>query len=186
MLDITPAEACDSTEIIALRYAAEDWLAQRGIDQWAPRETPESVFRQQIDAGEFFVARLSDRPKIIGALRLIWRDPVIWQELDTFAGYIHSLVVSRNHTGLGIGREMLEWAAHSARHAGADLLRLDCAETNLPLSDYYRRNGFNQVGRRELHNPQHKVALFERRLTSSMIDTYTRVDRNCRIDRDSF
>lgn len=131
MLNITPATSSDTEEIIALRHAAEDWLVMRGITQWTPRQIPESVFHRQVGAGEFFVARHRDRPTIIGACRLTWRDPDIWADRDRFAGYLHSLVVARDHAGAGLGRSLLAWAALTARRAGADLLRLDCVETNL-------------------------------------------------------
>jgi GNAT superfamily N-acetyltransferase len=164
MLDIAQASASDVAEVIGLRHAAEDWLAARGIRQWTPRQIPESVILRQIDAGEFFVARLGGQPVIAGALRLIWSDAMIWQQDDTLAAYVHSLVVARNRTGIGLGGRLLAWAARTARPAGVDRLRLDCAATNPGLGDYYRRAGFHQVGWRDLGRSFGSVALFERRL----------------------
>ncbi|MEV6340547.1 GNAT family N-acetyltransferase [Nocardia vinacea] len=144
MLTITPAASSDTDEIIALRHAAEDWLAARGITQWTPREVPGSAIHRQVDIGEFFVARRRDQPTIIGACRLTWSDPDIWADRDRFAGYLHTLVIARDHAGTGLGRSLLEWAAGTARQAGADLLRLDCVETNSALCDYYLRAGFSR------------------------------------------
>lgn len=138
----------------------------RGITQWTPRQIPESVFHRQVGAGEF-VARHRDRPTIIGACRLTWRDPDIWADRDRFAGYLHSLVVARDHAGSGLGRSLLVWAALTARRAGADLLRLDCVETNSALCDYYLSAGFRQVGRRDLGAHLPSVALFERPLVDT-------------------
>lgn len=165
MLTITPAANSDTDEIIALRHAAEDWLTARGITQWTPREVPGSVIHRQVEAGEFFAARYGDQPTIIGACRLIWSDPDIWADRDRFAGYLHTLVIARDHAGIDLGRSLLEWVAVTARQAGADLLRLDCVESNSALCDYYLRAGFSQVGHRDLGSGLHSVTLFERPLS---------------------
>lgn len=160
LLEVFLTTNSDAAAIISLRHAAESWLATRGIEQWKPGGVPESVFQQQVDAGEFFVARVGGRPEIVGTLRLVWSDPVIWRERNTFAGYVHSLVISRAHAGTGLGRALLEWAAHAARRQGATLLRLDCLDTNTALRDYYRRAGFDQVCRRDFGAGVPSVALF--------------------------
>ncbi|MFD3507993.1 GNAT family N-acetyltransferase [Nocardia sp. NPDC058666] len=164
MLDVVRATKSDAAEVVAMRHAAEDWLATSGVEQWGRREIPEPVFHRQIDAGEFFVARTSGRPQIVGTLRLLWTDPFVWQDRDTFAGYVHSLVIDRAHAGTGLGLRLLDWAANTARRQGAPLLRLDCVEGNQALCEYYRRAGFDQVGRRDLGPQWHSVALFERHL----------------------
>ncbi|MFI8566323.1 hypothetical protein ACIGGF_07145 [Rhodococcus sp. NPDC078407] len=51
MLTVELASAADAATILALRHAAEDWLAARHIDQWAPREVSLSTVAAQIDAG---------------------------------------------------------------------------------------------------------------------------------------
>ncbi|WP_072803949.1 GNAT family N-acetyltransferase [Rhodococcoides yunnanense] len=164
MLDIRPATPDDAAAILALRHTAEDWLADRGIDQWRPREVPLSVIESQVAAGEFVVARLrpTDTP-LVAAMRLIWSDEPIWLEENAFAGYVHHLVVDRSHSGRGIGRELLDWAERTTHDAGASVLRLDCVETNPQLRAYYARLGFREVGRREFRADRWlAVTLFER------------------------
>ena len=96
-------------------------------------------------------------------MRLMWSDPAIWRHDDAFAGYVHGLVIDRAHAGQGLGRHLLDWAARETKMTGASKLRLDCAETNLALRNYYRRCGFREVGRRDLN--RFSVTLFERTLT---------------------
>ncbi|NKY53244.1 GNAT family N-acetyltransferase [Nocardia vermiculata] len=167
MLDIARAQACDIDRIIELRHNVEEWLASRQIVQWTPREIPDSVFCDQVAAGEYYVARLEGLPGIVGACRLLWADRALWQD-EAFAGYVHGLVVDRAHAGTGIGGALLDWAGRTARAAGADRLRLDCVDTNTALCAYYRAAGFIQVGHRSI-GASRGVALFQRTLTEPLI-----------------
>ncbi len=80
VVDVVQAVETDGPEILALRHAAEDWLAERGIIQWRPREVSVEQVGEQISRGEFFVARDRAQLRIVGALRLIWSDPVVWPD----------------------------------------------------------------------------------------------------------
>ena len=164
MLTVEPATAADAATILGLRHAAEDWLSDRGIDQWAPREVPLDTVAALIEAWEFHVARRDPAGSIVGALRLIWADPTIWPEEDGLAGYVHGLVIDRSESGTGLGASLLEWASEQTRLEGRSLLRLDCAETNGALRSYYLNQGFRYVGRREFADGSSwfSVALFEK------------------------
>lgn len=165
MLEVCPAHDDDAAVILHMRHVAEDWLAGRGIDQWRPREIPPATIREQIDRGEFVVARYASNGPVVAAMRLMWSDPAIWRHEDAFAGYVHGLVIDRDYAGRGLGRDLLEWAAQETTMAGANRLRLDCAETNLALRHYYRLCGFREVGRRDFDADWFSVTLFERTLT---------------------
>lgn len=162
VIDVRIAESADASIILALRHAAEDWLASQSIDQWTPREIPLSTIDQQIGRDEFLVGTASRTGEIIAAMRLIWSDPAIWTDGED-ACYVHGLVIDRAHAGTGLGAAMLDHASDTARKAGVHRLRLDCAETNAALRNYYRRRGFTEVGRREFHDGRwFGVTLFER------------------------
>lgn len=165
MLDLRMAVAEDAAVILGLRHAAEDWLAARSIDQWRPREVPLSTIEGQVAAGEFFVAR-EQSGAIVGAVRLLWSDPAIWGDDGVAAAYVHGLVIDRAYAGLGVGRGILDWALRQAGAAKATVLRLDCAETNHELREYYLRSGFTEVGRRDFDDQWFSVALFEKRIDS--------------------
>lgn len=164
MLTVEPATAADAATILGLRHAAEDWLSDRGIDQWTPHEVPLGTVAAQIEAGEFYVARRDPGGPIVGALRLIGSDPIIWSEHDELACYVHGLVIDRSEAGTGLGASLLEWASEQTRREGRSLLRLDCAETNGALRSYYLDQGFRYVGRREFAEGSawFSVALFEK------------------------
>lgn len=164
MLLFRRAESADAATILALRHAAEDWLAARSIDQWTPREVSLATIDQQVARGEFVVGLEPHTQNIIAAMRLIWADPKIWTD-DENACYVHGLVIDRIHAGTGLGAAMLDQASDTARKAGVGRLRLDCAETNATLRSYYKRHGFTEIGRREFDDGQwFSVTLFEKRL----------------------
>lgn len=164
MLTVELATAADAATILGLRHAAEDWLSDRKIDQWTPREMPLATVAAHIEAGEFYVARRDPSGPIVGALRLIWADPTIWPEEDGLAGYVHGLVIDRSEAGTGLGAALLEWASEQTHREGRALLRLDCAETNGALCNYYLNQGFRHVGRHEFADGSawFSVALFEK------------------------
>ncbi|WP_052068022.1 GNAT family N-acetyltransferase [Rhodococcoides fascians] len=164
MLDVRAARTNDAPAILALRHAAEDWLASRSIDQWSPGEVPLSTVRLQVSRGEFVVARYPGSSPIVAAMRTIRSDPEIWPD-DGDALYVHGLVIDRCHAGTGLGAAMLDHAARSAADAGISRVRLDCAETNPTLRRYYLGQGFTEVGRREFEDGKwFSVTLFEKHL----------------------
>ncbi|WP_308263251.1 GNAT family N-acetyltransferase [Rhodococcus erythropolis] len=168
-MDVVQAVETDGPVILALRHAAEDWLAERGIIQWRPREVSVEQVGEQISRGEFYVARDREQSRIVGALRLIRSDPVVWPDSDEPAGYVHGLVIDRAFSGASMGERLLGWALRRSAEEGAQYLRLDCVETNVRLRRYYLDAGFTEVGRRDFgddaDNGWFSVVLFERSLT---------------------
>jgi len=100
----------------------------------------------------------------VAALRLLWQDERIWGPQPPTAGYVHGLVVSQRHHGMGVGSALLRWAAGQARARGHSFLRLDCGEENHALRRYYSRQGFDEVGRRDSDGGWYSVVLLEQRL----------------------
>lgn len=135
-----------------MRDVAARWLLTRGIEQWEPGELDPAVVRAQIAAGEWSVVRRDD-DGIAAALRLLWDDPFVWGDQPPVAGYVHGLVVDRQH-GRGFGRAALDWAGEQVHSQGRRLLRLDCQEHNAQLRAHYGRLGFTEAGRSESEDPR--------------------------------
>jgi GNAT superfamily N-acetyltransferase len=61
--------------------------------------------------------------------------------------YVCRLVVSRTHTGEGLGAALLDWAGFRAlRHYAARWVRVDAWTTNVALHAYYQQQGFEFYG----------------------------------------
>jgi ribosomal protein S18 acetylase RimI-like enzyme len=167
VISIRSADPVDAPTILALRHAAEDWLASKHIDQWRPREVPLATIDEQVAAGEFYVGVDPDTMDIVAAMRVLWCDPLVWDD-DEKACYVHGLVIDRSRAGSALGEAMVDHAAGLARCAGVSRVRLDCAESNPALRSYYRRHGFVEVGRRDFDDGRwFNVVLLEKTLRST-------------------
>jgi ribosomal protein S18 acetylase RimI-like enzyme len=79
--------------------------------------------------------------------------------------YIHTIEVTPEARGLGVGGQLLCCAEASARAAGAVLLRLHVDEENQTAIRLYQANGFLYEGRIEDYYPQdHAAHLYSKRL----------------------
>lgn len=160
-----PARPADVDDIHALRRALEDWMADRGVDQWPRGSLARARVAQQVDAGEWWVVR--DDDGLAATIRLLWSDPDFWGDDPTPAVYVHGLMVTRRRSGDGLGGALLDWAAARGRDAGVGLFRLDCRTSNPALRRYYERRGFTAVGERDFGT--HRSTLLERPLRRGTI-----------------
>lgn len=163
LLSVEKAVAVDARSILGLRQALEDWLESKGVEQWGRGEVSLSDVVQQVADGEWRVVR--GRDGLQAALRLLWSDEPVWQDQNTFAAYVHGLMVDRAHAGQGVGAALLRWAEGQARQAEAPCLRLDCVESNTRLRAFYAALGFEEVDRRDFDGPWFSAVLLEKRLS---------------------
>lgn len=157
-----PARVADAQAVLGLRETAAAWLASRGVRQWEPGEVGLEEVRAQVEAGQWHVVR--EDGASVAALRLLWQDEHVWGPQPPVAGYVHGLVVSQRHHGLGLGGGLLRWAADQIGGCGRCVLRLDCGEENHGLRRYYAELGFQEVGRRDGDGRWYSVVLLELRL----------------------
>lgn len=163
LLSAEKAVAHDAPSLLALRHALEDWLESKSVEQWGRGEVSLSDVERQVADGEWRVVR--DRDGLQAALRLLWSDEPVWQHQNTFAAYVHGLMVHRAAAGHGVGAALLRWAEVQARQAEAPYLRLDCVESNTRLRAFYAALGFEEVGRRDFDGPWFSAVLLEKRLS---------------------
>lgn len=162
---IEPATLADGPAILALRRSAEDWLVARGITQWQPGWLTLADIEPEIIAGEWHLLR--DGAELIGALRLLWSDERVWRDENAFAVYVHGLMINRKYQGQDVGVRLLRWAEEQGRAAGAPELRLDCLEDNPPLRQYYARQGFREVGRRDFGGHWYSAVLLTKPIAAA-------------------
>jgi GNAT superfamily N-acetyltransferase len=162
-VQIEPAKEQDADAILALRHELEDWLESKGVEQWGRGEVLLSDVLRQVAAGEWHVVRAAP-DVLVAALRLLWSDEQVWQEQNTYAAYVHGLMVARTGDVQGLGGRLLAWAEQQARAGAAPALRLDCVESNTALRTHYRGLGFHEVGRRDFDGPWFSAVLLERSL----------------------
>ena len=129
---------------------AVQWLVARGqeeqwgTDPWSSRPTTVDRLTAMVAEHGLWLAHVDDTPAgalIIGGEPQSYVPPADEPEL-----YVNSLVVSRRHAGLGVGRHLLNFALTEARRRGVTLVRVDCyAGGDGALVRYYVREGFVPV-----------------------------------------
>jgi GNAT superfamily N-acetyltransferase len=130
--------------VLDLLAEAATWMSARGLPNWPVRFSRRLIERNARE-GELHVAEIAG--DLIGAVTFLWADPGFWgaEGDDRRAGYVHRLVVRRDHAGTGLGADLIDWADERVRAQGRSELRLDVVSQNAPLRRYYERAGFAHV-----------------------------------------
>lgn len=138
----------DIAVILPLYAARVKWMEEQGLRQWNTtdylRVYSASYFQARAASGELYVAEMAGTDRIVGAVVLLRADDR-WADSDTQnALYIHNLVTAIPEKG--VGAAILQAIEALALAAGKSLLRLDCADDNTFLHDYYALHGYLAVG----------------------------------------
>ncbi|SEL94262.1 Acetyltransferase (GNAT) family protein [Paenibacillus sp. cl141a] len=144
-IDVYQATEADSHIILDLWKGSARWIQSKGINQWNPSHFNINQVYECFNNGiEFYLAQLNE--EVVGTLYICWSNPVPWGELDNNeSGYIHRFAVSRNHTGNGIGKQLLNWAEKYIKDKGKTFIRLDCMAENARLNQYYLEVGYKHI-----------------------------------------
>ena len=127
--------------MLDLLAEAAAWTAARGRPNW-PARFSRRLVEANMRAGELFL--VEPRGEAVAALTLQWDDPWFWGDEghDGRAGYVHRLVVRRDHAGAGLGARLLAWAGEQVSRNARSEVRLDVVSDNAPLRRYYEAHGF--------------------------------------------
>ncbi|AWK71637.1 GNAT family N-acetyltransferase [Rhodococcus oxybenzonivorans] len=147
-------------DIVQMHWDAEDWLAEQQIDPPSRGDVSLADVREQIEAGEWRVARSGGI--VAGALRVLRADPDIWVDDEVPATYVARVMTDRRHASPGLGAQLLRWVDEHARSEAVSVVRLECVETNRRLRTYYEEQGFFLVGRRDFEVEWPSVVLLEK------------------------
>ncbi len=171
LLELRQATESHSNVIIGLIDEAAAWLRGRDTDQWAEPWPSEEDRRDRIvralAAGRTWIVWDGDLPvaTLTAEPHDNQHDGPVWPEEAErdLAVYVGRLVVSRSHSGRGLGARLLDWAGLSARHTyRARWIRVDVWTTNKALHGYYRRQGFEFCGYSEKAGEYPSAALFQK------------------------
>lgn len=122
------------------------WMDEKEIHQWNATKYDEvypiSYYEMERQKGELFALVDMDTNEIISAAVLKRKDER-WRD-NLPALYLHHFVSSINHKHAG--EMFLRFAEQYALDNGQTYLRLDSAEDNHYLEQYYEKHGFIAVG----------------------------------------
>jgi GNAT superfamily N-acetyltransferase len=148
---IRPGRPGDIAAVLALGDEAVKWMNAQGNTQqwgtapWTGNQQRETVIRGQANGGGM---RIAEDPggKTLGALVITeipqaYVPPAAEPEL-----YINLLLVSRRHSGQGIGAALIDRAKQEAAARGIGLIRVDCwAGQDGSLVRVYEKYGFSRI-----------------------------------------
>ncbi|WP_433856012.1 N-acetyltransferase family protein [Streptomyces kronopolitis] len=160
------ADDADLPALVALYDAAARWMQDHGIAQWKPGEKDEDHFRRRRADGEVWLAESAGH--LVGAYELWWQDEAAWGARPPDAGYVHRLMIARDHAPPDTGRALLTHAEHRIARTGRTRSRLDCVSSNPRLRTYYEAAGYTVVGeqpfKRGTGGSKYAVTLLEKRI----------------------
>ena len=148
---IRPAGPGDIATVLALGDEAVKWMNARGNTQqwgtapWTGDQKREAVIGGMAHGGGMRIAEDQDG-MVLGALVITeipqpYVPPAAEREL-----YINLLLVSRRHSGQGVGAALIECAKQEAAARGIGLIRVDCwAGEDGSLVRVYEKYGFSRV-----------------------------------------
>lgn len=146
---VEQATIADLPVILAMRQEASEWLAKRGINQWAsawpnPEAQSERIL-SSIRAGETWMVQTDDGATAATVALDSFSDPKLWtpSEQAEPAMYLHRLIVRRKYAGLG--DDVIDWACRRAGQLGNHWVRIDVWTDNIGLHRYYEDRGFKHV-----------------------------------------
>lgn len=169
-LRVVSAQAAGLDLYLDLLEEVTEWLDSRGIKQWNPGtfRRAEAYFAESIRRGEVYLGFLDNQ--VIGTLRLLLEDPIVWPEIkENDAIYVYNLAVRRAWAGEGLGARLLQWGESHARSLGRDYIRLDCFANNDFLCSYYQEAAFVDRGEIDAQYPEPvgtlRLRRFEKRVS---------------------
>jgi len=148
---IRPGGPEDIAPVLALGDEAVKWMNARGNTRqwgtapWTGNQKREAAIRDQAQGGGMRIAEDQDG-KTLGAMVITeipqaYVPPAAERELS-----INLLLVSRRHSGQGIGAALMERAKREAAARGISLVRVDCwAGEDGSLVRVYEKYGFSRV-----------------------------------------
>jgi ribosomal protein S18 acetylase RimI-like enzyme len=154
-LSVRPATTGDFDTLLKLQDEVAVDLLSRGI-KWNPGAVTRDHLYEWVQEGALMVGTFEDQ--VVGAIAIRSADRGNHWPKGDLAGYIHDLMVSPEHKGNHLGRQLLYWAERYTKGRGRLWIRLDCEASNARLCRYYEEVGFRRVGEFE------GAALFEKAL----------------------
>lgn len=138
--EMVRANVEDIEIVSSILQEAANWLIQRGEKLWERNELEPKDVREQVENEMFWLAKVGD--EFAGCIRYQNEDLEYWDDVPhQDSAFVHRVAVRRKFAGMGISRQMIEWAKAKAKSEGNKYLRLDCADRE-KLREVYENFGF--------------------------------------------
>lgn len=146
------ANSADITAIMNIVHGAQEALRELGIDQWQDGYPTADVILKDIIEGVGYVACIPNGD-IVGYEAVVLTGEEVYRQLPNEAWntpneyvVVHRLCVLKEHTRMGIAKQLLSFAAQSAIERGVRAFRIDTHRGNIRMMTLLPQLGFKHVG----------------------------------------
>jgi len=150
-IEIRKADRNDLENIGALYNDAIDWLNRQGMYQWKKGIYPTGETAQRAFRGDCLYCCVVDGSVcgtfIINEEQAPEYEALNWRYDGGKILVLHTLAVTPEKTGQGLGKAVMEFVLHHARINGYQAVRLDVFSRNRVAAGLYLHFGFEYVGR---------------------------------------
>lgn len=150
-IEIRPSTTLDVPDISQVLSQATIFKISQGDHLWGSEPFTEDEVTAKLQAGNLYT--VIDEGVVVGTVTLTNTDERVWGADGTNltdALYIHSLATSDKVRGKGVGEKVINWVVDKAQREQRSAVRLDCSHANIKLCGYYAKQGFKEVGRRDI------------------------------------
>lgn len=140
MLEIRPAQRADLAAILAL-HAELEFDAERAV---LDLRSAEKLFDRIASYPSYKLYVASSAEKIVGTFALLIMDNLA--HLGAPSGIVEDVVVHPEYQGLGIGKQMMQFAMERCKQAGCYKLALSSNAKREQAHQFYENMGFEKHG----------------------------------------
>lgn len=153
----------DENDILAIEEILLDaliWMKKNGLqNQWNEDSIRWNSLSKDYQISDFYINYQNGVS--VACIAITDLDPKYWPQIPQGKSlYIHKLAVKREFAGIGISKELINFAKILSLKNGIDSLRLDCNLQRNKLRMLYESEGFIYAGRKNSGN-NYDMALYE-------------------------
>ena len=141
----------DIDEIMEIINAAQNYLAEQGIDQWQNNYPNQKTIKEDMKNDNLYVLEKKNRVTAVAAI-IFGEDPTYdyiengnWLS-DGLYAVIHRAAVAPEYKGQGLVSKIFENTYKMAKELKAESLRIDTHPDNLPMQRAIEKENFSYCG----------------------------------------
>lgn len=152
----------DLKSIMDLIKQAQLYFKNQDIDQWQDGYPNEDVILQDISTQQSYVI---EDDYILGTMFFTFdNDPNYdsikgeWLTQNQNYGVIHRIVVNNEKKGMGLAKQLLDFAVHESQINNIKSIRIDTHNDNQSMQRFLLKNGFQLCGHITLESGAPRIA----------------------------
>lgn len=152
----------DLKSIMDLIKQAQLYFKNQDIDQWQDGYPNEDVILQDISTQQSYVI---EDDYILGTMFFTFdNDPNYdsikddWLTQNQNYGVIHRIVVNNEKKGMGLAKQLLDFAVHESQLNNIKSIRIDTHNDNQSMQRFLLKNGFQLCGHITLESGAPRIA----------------------------